>query len=330
MIPARFRAYRIHDDGRFGSGRLDWMEAGELDHGDVVVRVRFAGVNYKDALTARGRAKMARRFPLVGGTDLSGVVESSEDARFRPGDAILIHSFGLGSHHDGGFAEYGRFPADWLFALPGGLTPLEAAALGVAGHSVGIAIERMEQNGLSPERGKVLVNGASGGVGSIAIDVLAKLGYHVVALTGKQGIADHLRSLGAAEVIGRDVVRRAPGSLDKETWAGAVDSVGGVQLEWLLGTMRRDAVIAAVGNAGGNAFRGDILPFILRGVRLLGINVNNPIATKLHIWRRLASDLKPRHLERIVRRITLDALPRALDDLLAARVCGRQVVDFTE
>lgn len=328
MVPQHFRAFRIHADVPFGSGRLEHMERAELDAGEVVVRVRFAGVNYKDALTAMGRARLARKFPLVGGTDLSGIVESSDDARFRPGDEILIHSFGLGSHHDGGFAAFGRFPADWIFALPRGLTLLEAATLGVAGHSVGVAIELMERNGLAPDGGKVLVNGATGGVGSIAIDVLSKLGYHVVALTGKIGEAEYLRSLGAAEVLDRNALQHGAKPLEEETWAGAVDSVGGEQLEWLARTMKRDGVIAAVGNAGGNEFRGNVLPFILRGIRLLGVNVNNPVETKLRIWRRLASDLKPRQLARIARRIPLDALPRAFDDLLAARVRGRQVVDF--
>jgi len=328
MVPERFLAYRIHADGRFGSGRLERMGRAELDAGDVMVGIRFAGVNYKDALTALGRARLARKFPLVGGTDLSGIVESSEDSRFRPGDKILIHSFGLGSHHDGGYAEFGRFPADWIFPLPPGLTLLEAATLGVAGHSVGIALELMERNGLAPDRGKVLVNGATGGVGSIAIDVLSKLGYHVVALTGKIGEAAYLHSLGAAEVLDRNTLQHGAKPLEEETWAGAVDSVGGKQLEWLARTMQRDGAIAAIGNAGGSTFEGNVLPFILRGIRLLGVNVNNPVETKLRIWRRLASDLKPRHLDRIVRRIALDTLPQAFDDLLAARVRGRQVVDF--
>ncbi|HLE67099.1 MAG TPA: acryloyl-CoA reductase [Burkholderiales bacterium] len=328
MVPQRFRAYRIHADGRFGSGRLERMDRAELDAGDVVVGIRFAGVNYKDALTAQGRARLARKFPLVGGTDLSGIVQSSADARFRPGDEVLIHSFGLGSHHDGGYAAFGRFPADWIFSLPPGLTLFEAAALGVAGHSVGIALELMERNGIAPGRGKVLVNGATGGVGSIAIDVLSKLGYHVVALTGKIGEADYLRSLGAEQVLDRASVRFGGRPLEAETWAGALDSVGGEQLEWLARTMQRDGVIAAIGNAGGSTFEGNVLPFILRGIRLLGVNVNNPVETKLRVWRRLASDLKPRHLDRIARRIALDALPQAFDDLLAARVRGRQVVDF--
>jgi putative YhdH/YhfP family quinone oxidoreductase len=193
---------------------------------------------------------------------------------------------------------------------------------------VGIALELMEQNGLAPGRGKVLVNGATGGVGSIAIDVLSKLGFHVVALTGKIGEADYLCSLGAKEVLDRASVHFGGRPLEAETWAGAFDSVGGEQLEWLARTMQRDGVIAAIGNAGSSTFEGNVLPFILRGIRLLGVNVNNPLDMKLRIWRRLASDLKPRHLDRIARRIAFDALPQAFDGLLAARVRGRQVVDF--
>jgi acrylyl-CoA reductase (NADPH) len=322
-----FRAYRVHDDGRPGAGRVERMHRGELDHGNVVVRIAYAGVNYKDALTASGRAGMARKIPLVCGTDLTGVVESSDDPRFRPGAQVLIHSFGLGSRHDGGFAELGRFPAEWIFPLPAGLSLLEAAALGVAGHSVGVAIELLHRNGVGPESGKVLVNGATGGVGSIAIDVLSRLGYHVVALTGKAQKAGYLRSLGAAEVLERAKVAFEGRPLEAQQWAAAFDSVGGVQLEWLLRTARRDAVIAAIGNAAGNEFAGNVLPFILRGVRLIGINVNNPVAAKLRIWQRLATDWKPRHFEHFVRCIGLDDLPRAFDELLAGRCWGRQVVD---
>ena len=324
----RFRAYRIYDDGKFGDGRLDTMTPQELDVGDVVVRIAYAGVNYKDALTARGRARMAQKFPLVGGTDLSGTVESSGDPRFKPRDEVFLHSFGLGSHHDGGFAEFGRFPADWVFALVPGLSLFEAAALGVAGHSVGVALELMQKNDLAPGRGKVLVNGATGGVGSIAIDVLSKLGFEVVALTGKIGEADYLRSLGASEVLDRRALEFGAKPLEAQLWAGAVDSVGGEQLAWLTRTMGRDGVIASIGNAGSNEFAGNVLPFILRAVRLIGVNVNNPVETKLRIWNRMAADWKPRQLDRIGRKIALEALPQAFEDLLAARVRGRQVVDF--
>ncbi|MBI3373217.1 MAG: acryloyl-CoA reductase [Betaproteobacteria bacterium] len=324
-----FRAFRVYDDGKFGSGRAVTMSRAELDRGSVVVRTAFASVNYKDALTALGKAKIARKFPLVAGIDLAGTVESSQDARFKAGDEVIVHSFGLGGEHDGSYADVGRFPAEWVVPLPKGLTLFDASALGVAGHTVGVGIDLMQLNGLTPDKGKVLVNGATGGAASVAIDILSGLGFHVVALTGKMNEADYLRSLGAAEVIDRHSMNYGTKPLEAAMWAGAVDSVGGEQLAWLIRTMQREGVITAFGNASGNEFKGNVLPFILRGVRVLGTNVDNPLEGKKRIWQRLATDLKPRCLERIARRIRFDALPQAFDDLLAARMRGRQVVDFS-
>ena len=323
------RAYRVHQSGKFGEGRFDTMSRDEMDTGDVVVRIAHASVNYKDALTARGKAKIAMKFPLVVGIDLAGTVEESADPRFKSGDAVIVHSFGLGAEHDGGYAECGRFPADWVIPLPKGLSLFEASALGVAGNTAALAIDLMELNGLAPDKGKVLVNGATGGVASIAIDILAQRGYHVVAMSGKAAQEKYLRDLGAKEVIGRVDVPEKQRPLEDPQWAGAVDSVGGTQLGWLIRRMQRDGVVAAFGNASGAAFDGNVLPFILRGVRLLGVNVNNPYATMARLWQRLASDLRPRHLEKIARRIRFEELETAFDDLLAARVTGRQVVDFS-
>ena len=305
------------------------MTRDELDAGNVVVRTAYASVNYKDALTARGKAKIAMKFPLVVGIDLAGTVEESADARFRKGDEVIVHSFGLGAEHDGGYAEIGRFPADWVIPLPKGLSLFEASALGVAGHTAALAVDLMELNGLAPDKGKVLVNGATGGVASIAIDILAQRGYHVVAMSGKASQVDYLKSLGAKEVIGRVDVPEKQRPLEDPQWAGAVDSVGGAQMSWLTRSMQRDGVIAAFGNAGGAAFDGNVLPFILRGVRLLGVNVNNPYATMARLWQRLATDLRPKHLDRIARRIRFDELEGAFDGLLEARAVGRQVVDFS-
>lgn len=323
------KAYRVFDDGRYGSGRFAEMGRGEMDAGNVVVRIAYASVNYKDALTARGKAKIALKFPLVAGIDLAGTVEESADPRFKAGDEVIVHSSGLGAEHDGGYAEFGRFPADWIIPLPKGLSLFEASALGVAGHTAALAVDLMELNGLAPGRGKVLVNGATGGVASIAIDILAARGYQVVAMSGKADQAAYLRELGAAEVVGRAAIPEKQRPLEEAQWAGAVDSVGGAQLGWLLRRMQRDGVVAAFGNAGGAEFAGNVLPFILRGVRLLGVNVNNPYPTMARLWQRLATDLRPRHLERIARRIRFDQLDTAFDDLLAARVTGRQVVDFS-
>jgi putative YhdH/YhfP family quinone oxidoreductase len=323
------KAYRVHQSGKFGEGRFDTMSRAELDAGNVVVRIAYASVNYKDALTARGKAKIALKFPLVAGIDLAGTVEESADARFKPGDEVIVHSFGLGAEHDGGYAESGRFPADWVIPLPKGLSLFDASALGVAGHTAALAVDLMELNGLVPGKGKVLVNGATGGVASIAIDILAQRGYQVTAMSGKAAQADYLKSLGASEIIGRDAFKDTGRPLESPLWAGAVDSVGGAQMSWLTRSMQRDGVIAAFGNAGGAAFEGNVLPFILRGVRLLGVNVNNPYATMARLWQRLATDLRPRHLAKIARRIRFEELETAFDDLLAARVTGRQVVDFS-
>jgi putative YhdH/YhfP family quinone oxidoreductase len=323
------KAYRVHSGGKFGEGRFDSMSHEELDAGNVVVRIAYASVNYKDALTARGKAKIAMKFPLVVGIDLAGTVEESADPRFKQGDPVIVHSFGLGGEHDGGYAEFGRFPADWIIPLPKGLNLFEASALGVAGHTAALAVELMELNGLTPAKGKVLVNGATGGVASIAIDILAQRGYQVVAMSGKAAQTDYLKSLGASEVIGRDAIQDAGRPLESPLWAGAVDSLGGTQMSWLTRSMQRDGVIAAFGNASGATFDGNVLPFILRGVRLLGVNVNNPHATMARLWQRLATDLRPRHLEKIARRIRFDELETAFDDLLASRVTGRQVVDFS-
>jgi putative YhdH/YhfP family quinone oxidoreductase len=305
------------------------MGRDELDAGNILVRVAYASVNYKDALTARGKAKIARKFPLVAGIDLSGTVEESADARFTPGDEVIVHSFGLGVDHDGGYAEFGRFPADWVIPLPRGMSLFEASALGVAGHTAAHAIDLMEANGLTRGGGKLLVNGATGGVASIAIDILAGRGYHVVAMSGKPEQADYLKGLGAKDVIGRHSIEDAGRSLESPLWAGALDSVGGAQMSWLIRSMQRNGVIAAFGNAAGAEFAGNVLPFILRGVRLLGVNVNNPVERMKALWARLAGDLKPRHLARIARKIRFDELETAFDDLLAARVTGRQVVDFS-
>ncbi len=324
-----FRAYRVHPGGQFGAGRADAMSRDQLDAGNVIVRIAYSSVNYKDALTARGKAKIAMKFPLVVGIDLAGVVESSEDGRFKPGDEVLVHSFGLGAEHDGGYAEVGRFPAEWIHPLPKGLSLFESSALGVAGHTAALAIDLMELNGLAPGKGKVMVNGATGGVASIAIDILAQRGYHVVAMSGKPEQAQYLKDLGAKEIIGRAEIPERQRPLEDAQWAGAVDSVGGAQLGWLLRRMQRDGVVASFGNAGGAEFQGNVLPFILRGVRLLGVNVNNPFETMNRLWGRLATDLKPRHLERIARRIRFEDLDQAFDALLASRVTGRQVVDFS-
>jgi len=323
----RFHALRIFsEDGRVG-GRVVEMALDELSPGDVVFRTAFSSVNYKDALAATGVGKIIRAFPRVGGIDATGVVESSTDARFRAGEEVICTSYDFGVAHDGGFAQYCRVPGDWVVPLPKGLTLREAAALGVAGYTAGLAVELLELNGMAPKNGKVLVNGATGGVATLAIDMLSKLGYHVVAVTGKAEEQGFLKELGAAEVLSRDKLDLGSRPLEKATWAAAFDSVGGEQLAWLTRTMQPEGLIASFGNAGGIEFKTTVLPFILRGVRLIGVNSGEtPMPLRRKIWGRLASDLKPRRLAAIAHDITLEELPAYFDKMLKGQIRGRAVV----
>lgn len=323
------RAYRVFEGGKFGAGRFETLRRDDLDAGEVTIRSLFASVNYKDALTALGRAKIVNRFPCTAGIDVAGEVTASADPRFKAGDLVIAHGFGIGADHDGGYQEVNRFPADWLVKVPKGLTAFETAAIGVAGYTAALSVDLMELNGLQPAKGKVLVNGATGGAASIAIDLLSARGYEVVALSGKPDAAAYLKKLGAAEVIDRKSYEFGTRPLEKPLWQGAVDSVGGEQLGWLARTMQTDGVIAAFGNAGGVDFKGSVLPYILRGVRLIGVNANSPMPLRTRIWERLAGDLKPRHFAEIAKRIRFDDLPRAFNDLIEAKATGRMVVDFS-
>ena len=322
-----FNALRIFgDDGRV-SARVVKMALAELSLGDVVFRSAYSSVNYKDALAATGAGRIIRSFPRVGGIDATGVVESSSDPRFHAGEEVICTSYELGVSHDGGFAQYCRVPADWVVPLPKGLTLREAAALGVAGYTAGLAVELLELNGMTPNNGKVLVNGATGGVATLAIDMLSKLGYQVVAVTGKDEEHGFLKELGAAEVLSRHKLDLGSRPLENATWAAAFDSVGGEQLAWLTRTMQPEGLIASFGNAGGIEFKTTVLPFILRGVRLIGVNSGEtPMPLRRKIWGRLATDLKPRRLAAIAHDITLEALPAYFDKMLKGQIRGRAVV----
>jgi len=323
----KFSALRIFNDGGTVAVRVAGLTLEELSPGEVVFRNSYASVNYKDALAATGAGKIIRSFPRVGGIDAAGVVESSFDPRFHAGEEVICTSYELGVSHDGGYAQYCRVPADWVVPLPAGLTLFEAAALGVAGYTAGLAIELLELNGMAPKSGKVLVNGATGGVATLAIDMLAKLGYHVVAVTGKDGEHGFLKELGAAEVLSRHTLEMVNRPLEKATWAAAFDSVGGEQLAWLTRTMQPEGLIASFGNAGGIEFRTTVLPFILRGVRLIGVNSGEtPMPLRRKIWGRLATDLKPRHLARIAHEIKLGELPGYFQKMLKGEIRGRAVV----
>ena len=324
-----FKAFVIdQDENRKVVGGMRTMSADQLDAGEVTIRVHYSSINYKDALAATGAGKIIRRFPCVGGIDLCGEVVDSADARFRPGDKVIATSFDIGVAHHGGYAEYARVPAGWVVPLPAGLDLFEAMALGTAGFTAALGIVRMEDNGLAPANGPVVVTGATGGVGALAIDMMAQLGYHVVALTGKDAEADYLKMLGAAEILPRssidfDKVR----PLEAARWAGAVDNVGGQILHWVLATMKQAGTVASIGNAASFNVDTTVFPLILRGVSLLGVDSGYMgFPTRQRVWERLATDLKPRHLAAITRTIDFDALPGAFDDFIHGRVKGRTVV----
>lgn len=325
---APFRAFLIRqDEGKVVGGFTDMTEA-QLDPGEVTIRVAYSSVNYKDALAATGVGRIIRRYPCIGGIDLSGTVIASTDARFTPGEKVLATSHDIGVAHHGGYAEIARIPADWVIKLPPGLSLREAMALGTAGFTAGLAIVRMEENGLRPANGPVIVTGATGGVGSLAIDMLAGLGYHVVALTGKEAETDYLLGLGAKEVMLRqslDLAKIKP--LGKETWAGAVDNLGGDVLAWIASTMKQGGTIASIGLAASMSLNTTVAPFILRGACLLGIDsgyIGEPYRSG--VWRRLTADLRPRHLADMSHSIAFADLPSVFDDFIQARAKGRVVV----
>jgi acrylyl-CoA reductase (NADPH) len=327
----RFKAYRIHEIDKTVSARFEQLSLDDLSDGEVVIRVSYSSVNYKDALAATGAGKVVRRYPCVGGVDMSGTVVDSGDSRFRAGDAVIATSYDIGVGHDGGYAQYARVPADWVVPLPQGLTLFDAMALGTAGYTAGLAIVRMEHNGLEPGKGPVIVTGATGGVGSIAVDILAMLGYSVTALTGKEAQAGYLKDLGASEVMLRrslDLSKIRP--LGKTLWAGAVDSLGGEALAWIVSTMRHRGVIASIGLAESMSLNTSVAPFILRGACLLGIDSGfTPTEQRHEVWRRLGADMRPPHLKEMTRVIEFEELPLAFQPLLESKARGRVVVNLS-
>lgn len=324
---APFPAYLISGTADAVSAAFTALTDADLDPGDVTVRVQYASVNFKDALAATGKGKIIRRFPCVGGIDAAGVVEASDNPRFKPGDSVIVHSHGFGVSHHGGYAARARAPADWVNQLPPGMSALEAVTLGVAGYTAALAIDLMELNGLAPGKGKVLVNGATGGVASVSIDLLAQRGYHVVAVTGKPAQAQYLRELGASEVIASADLPAGTKPLEPALWQGAVDSLGGAPLGALTRSMQKYGVIASIGNAAGLDFSTSVIPFILRGVRLIGVNSDNEPQLRDRIWQRLGGDLRPRHLGRIARVVPWAQLPSAIDAVAGAKALGRTVID---
>jgi len=324
-----FKAYLIEQkDGKTVAGFTDFKEE-QLDPGEVTIRIAYSSVNYKDALAATGAGRIIRRYPCIGGIDMAGTVAKSTDSRFKEGDEVIATSYDIGVAHHGGYAEYGRVPADWVVPLPKGMSLLESMALGTAGYTAALGVVRMEENGLVPANGKVIVSGATGGVGSIAIDILARLGYEVVALTGKESQADYLKGLGAKEVMLRsslDLTKIKP--LDKALWAGAVDNLGGEVLAWMASTMQQNGVIASIGLAASMSLNTTVAPFILRGACLLGIDSGyTAMPLRRKVWERLAGDMKPAHLGGMTRRLKLSELPTVFDDFIKGQAHGRVVVD---
>lgn len=328
-VSSGFKAFLVEEDAnRQVSARMGRLERAQLDAGEVLIRVCYSSINFKDALAATGKGRIIRRFPCVGGIDLSGVVVESADARFQPGDPVIATSFDIGVAHHGGYAEYARIPAGWVLPLPAGMSLLESMALGTAGFTAALGVVRMEHDGLRPENGPVIVTGATGGVGGLAVDMLAGLGYHVVALTGKESESDYLKGLGAAEIKLRSSVdfgKVRP--LEAALWAGAVDNVGGEVLHWVLATMMQAGTVASIGNAASFNLNTTVFPFILRGVSLLGIDsgyVGFPLRGQ--VWQRLAGDLRPRHLAGMTRVIGFEELPAAFEAYITGQARGRTVV----
>jgi NADPH2:quinone reductase len=324
----KFRAYRINEvDGKIVAG-FETLSLDDLNDGNVVVKVSHSTINYKDALAATGAGKILRRYPLVGGIDLAGTVVSSDDADYQPGTAVLVNGCGLSETRDGGYAEYARVESASLVAIPEGMTAAECMQIGTAGYTAALAIHRMEQNGQLPENGPVLVTGATGGVGSIAIDMLNGRGYEVVALTGKANESDYLKSIGARHILLRADLDLGKRPMEKAQWAGAIDNLGGDYLAWLTRTVDYGGNIASIGLAAGHKLETTVLPFILRAVCLLGINsVDTPRDLRRTVWRRVGGDLRPQHLATIGHKtIRFDDLPAAFQAYLDGTVTGRTVV----
>jgi len=330
VVPEKFTAFRIHKNDKDITSGFEQISLDDLTAGEVIIKVAYSDINYKDALAATGKGRILRTYPLVGGIDLSGVVISSVDERFKAGDKVLVCGAQLSELYDGGYAEYARVKANSVVALPQGMSLRDVMALGTAGYTAAIAIQRMEDNGQIPERGPIVVTGATGGVGSFAINMLSNIGYEVIAYTGKSDQEDYLKELGAVKLINRHDIEMGSKPLENAQWGGAIDNVGGETLSWLTRTTNVWGNIASIGLAGGFKLDSTVMPFILRGVSLLGINsVEMPISVRTQGWKRLSTDLKPTKLGVISpTTITFAELPNAFDAYVDGTVTGRTVVEI--
>lgn len=327
-----FRSYRIRqNEDRSISAGFEDLTLDDLTEGEVVIQTSYSTINYKDALASTGKGRILRKHPLNGGIDLAGKVSASTDSRYKEGDSVLVCGCGLSEIHDGGYSEYARVPGDCVVPMPAGLTEYEAMAFGTAGFTAAIAVIRMEDNGQIPERGPIVVTGATGGVGSFAISMFANLGYEVIALSGKKEHEGYLRALGATNMIDRHTLELGDKPLEATKWGGAVDNVGGDILGWLTRTVKPWGNIGSIGLAGGIGLKTTVMPFILRGVSLLGINsLEMPIEVRDKAWERLCSDLKPNDMDLIVKKvIDFDELPSSFDQYMEASIVGRIVVKIS-
>ena len=324
----KFRAFQIDNINERISTRFCDLELDDLSEGDTVIKVKYSTINYKDALAATGKGKILRKFPLIGGIDLSGVIVHTSSTSLDIGDTVVVNGSGLSEVRDGGYTEYARMPAELIVKLPGNIDSHKAMQIGTAGYTAALAIHQMEINGQNPEKGPILVSGATGGVGSIAIDMLAKNGYEVIALTGKKDQADFLHSIGANEVLIRQDLDYGKRPLEKAKWGGAIDNLGGDVLSWLLKTTRYGGNIASIGLAASHKLETTVMPLILRAVNLLGINsVDTPRELRKIVWQRIGTDLFPRNLDTIApNQIEFDQLPDQFVNFIEGNIRGRLVV----
>ena len=324
-----FDAFVVNKQDNSFSVDVEHLTLNDLPEGEVLIRVQYSGVNYKDSLAGDPNGNIVTSYPMVPGIDLAGVVVSSEDSRFKEGDSVIATSYEIGVSHYGGYSEYARIPAEWVVPLPAGLSLKEAMTIGTAGFTAALSVLRLEQNGITPDSGNILVTGATGGVGSFAISILSKLGYSVHASTGKKSEHGYLKELGAAKILTReDVYNGTLRSLGKQKWAAAVDPVGGENLAAILSQIEYGGAVAVSGLTGGTKVPTTVFPFILRGVNLLGIDsVYCPMKVRQEVWNRLASDFKPSHIEALIQQeIGLKDLPEVLPTLLKGEARGRTIV----
>lgn len=326
-----FKVFRIHQEEGKIAGRIELSSIDQLSLGDVLIKVIYSSVNYKDALAATGKSKIIRKFPLIAGIDAAGYIVSSKNSMFRSGDAVVVTGYEFGTNHDGGYAEYARVPSEWVVPLPDGISLRQAMSLGTAGLTVALCVHRLEQNLQRPDAGPFIVTGATGGVGSLAIDILSKLGYQIVAVTRKRNQQAKLLALGANSVLHMSDIQFTTTPLAKGQWSGAIDTVGGDLLSWLLSTTMPWGNIVSVGLAGANHLHTTVMPFILRGINLLGVtSAGCPTDLRHQLWQRLATDLAPTRMDSIIKIADMNDLPQLFTALLAGTASGRTIIKIAE